>query len=463
MFEAKIYSNRRNQLKKQVKSGVLLFLGNDESPMNYPDNAYTFRQDSSFLYYWGLESPGLAAVIDLDENREILFGYDFTVDDTVWMGPQPSLTDRAALAGVKEAKPSTKLDEYIRGAIKSGRRVHFLPPYRAENRLRLSKLTGIRPDTLNHYVSEELIRAVVGQRSVKADEETEQIEKAHDIAYQMQTTAMKMTRPGLYERDIVGAMTGIANAMGSGISFPVIFSIHGETLHNHHHENKMSDGNLVVNDSGAESILHYASDITRTFPVNGKFSERQKEIYSIVLNAQMSAIDAIRPGVLYRDVHLMAAKVIAGGLKDLGLMKGDTDEAVKNGAHALFFPHGLGHMMGLDVHDMEDLGENYVGYDESVTRSKQFGLAYLRLAKKLIAGNVLTVEPGIYFIPELIRQWKAEKKLVKFLNYDKIESYIGFGGIRIEDDVLVTESGRRVFGKPIPKTIDEVEAAVSKK
>ncbi len=458
MFDTKIYSRRRDELKSRMKSGILLFSGNDESPMNYADNTYAYRQDSSFLYYWGLDFPGLAAVIDLDENRDIIFGDELTMDDIVWMGPQPTLKERARQVGVVETMPSEELAIRIRQDLRRGRKVHFLPQYRPDNTRKLEKLLGIGTEYQSHYVSTEFIKAVVAQRSLKSPEEVAEIEKALEISYEMQTTAMKMIRPGMVEREIAGAMTGIAKRLGEGLSFPIIFSVHGETLHNHHHGNVMQEGQLAVNDSGAESGLHYAGDITRTIPVSGRFSGRQREIYDLVLSAQLTAIEAIRPGVKYRDVHLKACRTIAEGLQKLGLMKGDLQEAVGQGAHALFMPHGLGHMMGLDVHDMENLGEQYVGYDEQTRRSQQFGLAALRLGRELQPGFVLTVEPGIYFIPQLIEQWQAEKKFAEFLNYPEISRYADFGGIRIEDDVLVEAGGCRVLGRPIPKTVSEVEA-----
>ncbi len=461
MFETRVYVDRREKLKKIVKSGLLLFLGNEESPMNYADNTYPFRQDSTFLYYWGLNSAGLAALIDLDENREMIFGYDFTVDDIVWMGPQPTLKDRAQKVGVKLTGSLADLDVEMEKAVRQGRRVHFIPQYRPENLLKLESLLGLHPRVANSYASPELIKAVVAQRSVKSDEEIAEIESALDISYETQTLAMRKTRPGMIEREIAGAMAGLALSIGEGNSFPTIFSIHGETLHNHFHHNEMMAGDMVVNDSGVESLRHYASDITRTFPVSGKFSDSQKEIYEIVLQSQMKSIEAIRPGVKYRDVHLQCARVIADGLKALGFMKGDMQEAVEQGAHALFFPHGLGHMLGLDVHDMENLGEDFVGYDAETKRSDQFGLRSLRLAKALQPGYVLTVEPGIYFIPELIDMWKADGKFTEFIDYGQVEKYKKFGGIRIEDDVLVTDTGHRVLGKPIPKTVQDVEGLAS--
>ncbi len=457
MFRASIYKNRRDGLRKQLSTGLVVFLANHESPMNYKDNQYHFRQDSSFLYYIGIDEPGIAAVIDLDENTEILFADELEVDDIIWMGQLESFAEKATKSGINKVMPFAKLSDVLSQAKQKQRPIHFLRPYRAEHIFILMDYLGLnRAEVENHY-STELTKAIVAQRNIKSDEEIAEIEKAHDATRRMHITAMKMARPGMRESEIAGTIEGIALSYGAGVSFPVILSVRGEILHNHSHENDMQKGDLLVNDSGAESFMHYAADITRTFPVSGKYTTKQREIYEIVLQAQMTAIEQLRPGILYRDVHLNAAKVIAEGLKALGLMKGDMEEAVRQGAHALFFPHGLGHMMGLDVHDMENLGEQYVGYAEGQQRSDQFGLAYLRLARSLEQGFVLTVEPGIYFIPELFDKWKSAKKFTSFINYEKAEAYLGFGGIRIEDDVLISSEGHRVLGKPIPKTIKEVE------
>ncbi|MBN1559465.1 aminopeptidase P family protein [candidate division KSB1 bacterium] len=461
MFAENVYRQRRQQLKQQFDAGVLLFLGNDDSPMNYSDNTYRFRQDSTFLYYFGLQDPGLAAVIEVDDESETLFGYDFTVDDVVWMGPQPSLQERAERVGVVKCAAQSQLAPVIAKALAAGRDVHILPPYRGDHRIKAASLLHISVEAVEHYASEPFIKAVVAQRSIKSTDEIVEIETALDITHQMHTFAMQHARPGMVEREISGQMEGIAATRGAGVSFPIIFSVHGETLHNHYHGNIMRRGDIAVNDSGAESFLHYAGDITRTIPIGGQFTSRQRDIYSIVLSAQMQAIAAIRPGIPYRDVHLHAARVMAEGLKQLGLMRGDMDDAVAQGAHALFFPHGLGHMMGLDVHDMENLGENHVGYDESIQRSAQFGLKSLRLARALQPGYVLTVEPGLYFIPALIAKWEAAGKSRDFINYEKLRAFLDFGGIRIEDDVVVTANGQRVLGRPIAKTIDEVEALAS--
>lgn len=459
MFSAETYKQRRKILKDHVKSGVIYFPGNDEAPMNYGANTYKYRQDSTFLYYFGIDSAGHEAVIDVDNDLDILFGDDRQIDDVIWMGPELPLADRALAFGVEETSPLSKLADFFNES--NSRKVHFLPQYRADNILKIEKYLGIHNSKVNENVSVDLIKGVVAQRSIKSEEELMEIEKAIEISYAMNTLAMKMSKPGKVERDVFGAVEGLALSLGSGVSFPIIFSVDGERLHNHHHENIMEAGRLLVLDSGAESPMHYASDITRTFPVNGKFTDIQRDIYNIVLNSHLAAIDMMKPGIPYRDVHLKSALVIAEGLTGLGFMKGNPEDAVKEGAHALFFPHGLGHMLGLDVHDMENLGENYIGYTDQIKRSDQFGLAYLRMGKPLEAGHVLTVEPGIYFINDLIRIWKNENKFADFINYDKLESMLGFGGIRIEDDVVVTEESHRILGRPIPKTIEEVEETCS--
>lgn len=457
MFDAKIYRHRRDRLKKQLKSGLILFTGNEESPMNYAANVYPFRQDSSFLYFFGLDTPGLAAVIDVEGDKEILFGEDVSVEDIVWMGDIPSIKERARKAGLKNTAPLKDLEDVLKTALQQGKKIHYLPPYRPETALKIEEFLGIHHGLAKEYCSKELIKAIVTQRSVKIKEEIEEMEKAHQVTYEMHTAAMKMTKPGLYEREIVGKIEGISFSNGCGLAFPTILTINGQILHNPYHGNILKEGRLIVNDSGAESEMHYAADITRTFPVTGKFTPQQKDIYEIVLEAQIKAIKSIKPGVRFRNIHIKAAKIMAAGLKELGLIKGDVNEAVKAGAHALFFPHGLGHMVGLDVHDMEDLGEEFVGYDERTKRSKQFGLSHLRFARELHPGFVMTVEPGIYFIPALIDKWRAEKKLRRFINYEKVNKYRDFGGIRIEDNVLVTKTGSRVLGMSIPKTVEEIE------
>jgi Xaa-Pro aminopeptidase len=460
MFESKIYIQRRATLKNKFKSGLLLFLGNDESPMNYAGNTYDFRQDSSFLYYFGLSLPNLVGIIDIDENKEYLFGYEYTLSDIVWMGKQPSLSQLAERIGVEFSEPISNIKKFLLKKIKSGIKVHFLPLYRGEQKLKLAEMLDENPYKINNKFSKKLVEAVIEQRSIKSEEEIAEIEYALEIAYQMHTTAMQMARPGIVERDIVASLEGIARSLGNGFSFQPIVSKNGQILHNHYYDNQLKEGDLLVCDAGAQSYRYYASDITRTIPVGGKFSSVQKDIYEIVLTAQKNAISSIKPGAKYVDVHLVASKIIAAGLIQMGIMKGNPSDAIKNGAHALFFPHGLGHMLGLDVHDMEGLGEEFVGYDNKIKRSNQFGLSYLRFAKQLKPGYVLTVEPGIYFIPELIDQWKAKKKLKNFINYEKLDEFRNFGGIRIEDNVLVTETGNRVLGRAIPKEARDVESTV---
>lgn len=458
MFETSVYKNRRARLKEKVKSGLVLILGNGEAPANYTDNTYKFRQDSSFLYFFGLNQPGFAGVIDIDSGDEYIFGNDVDMDDIIWMGPQPSVKDMAARVGVSKTAPFARLADCMKTAISQGRRIHFLPPYRFRNMLLLEELLGIRPALVKNYASLELIKAVVDLRSVKEPCEIEEITKACNIGYEMHTAAMRNCKPGVKEQYIAGLIEGIAASYGSMVSFPVILSQNGETLHNHDHSQILQEGRMMLTDAGAEEVSHYCSDFTRTVPVGGKFLTRQKEVYNIVLAANNKAIEIAKPGVTYQYVHLEVCKVLAQGLKDLGLMKGDVNEAVAAGAHALFMPHGLGHMMGLDVHDMEDLGQIYVGYDDETRPIDQFGTSSLRMGRRLQEGFVITDELGCYFIPALIDQWRAQGIHKEFLNYDKIETFKDFGGIRLEDDILIIPGGSRFLGdKRTPITVEEVE------
>ena len=458
MFASNVYKERREALRHQIGGGLILLLGNGEASSNYPDNTYHFRQDSSFLYFFGINHPGFAGVIDVESGEDTLFGNDFTMDDIIWMGPQPSVASQAIEVGVEKSAPLAQLKQVIENAQRQGRKVHFLPPYRYANKLWLEELTGIRVAQLATQVSVELIKAVVALRSVKSALEIAEIERACDIGYEMHTTAMRMCKPGVKEQLIAGTIEGIALAHGAGVSFPTILSMNGETLHNHYHGNFLQEGRLMLTDAGAETNMNYCSDFTRTMPVGGHFTQRQKEVYNIVVAAHDCAIDYARPGNTWKEVHLEVCRTLARGLKELGLMRGDVDEAVAAGAHALFMPHGLGHMMGLDVHDMEDLGQIYVGYDDEIRPSTQFGLASLRMGRRLQEGFVITDEPGIYFIPALIDQWRAEGMHTDFLCYDAIEKYKDFGGIRLEDDVLITATGSRFLGqKRIPLYVNEVE------
>jgi Xaa-Pro aminopeptidase len=425
--------------------------------MNYADNPFHFRQDSTFLYFFGMSANGLAAVIDVEEGREILFGNDLTVEDIVWMGTQPTLAEKCRDNGIEEVRPLAKLKEYLASARARGRKIHILPPYRPEHVIKLWDLLEIPPDRSDEAASVEFITAVVNQRNTKTAKEIEELDWAASISAEMHLAAMRMARPGLTEAEIAAAVNQVALAAGGQLAFPIIATIHGETLHNHFHGNVLKGGDMFLLDAGAETAMGYAGDLSSTMPVDVVFTPRQKEIYQVALDAHEAAVAALKPGIPFRDIHLLACRTVAQGLKDLGFMRGDIDEAVAEGAHALFFPCGTGHMMGLDVHDMENLGEKFVGYGGE-EKSTQFGLKSLRLARELEPGFVLTVEPGIYFIPELIDQWKAEKRFEAFINYDKVETYKDFGGLRNEEDFLITETGYRLLGKPIPKTIDDVEA-----
>lgn len=458
MFTKDTYIKRREKLRKGINSGgILLFMGNNESPMNCPANYLHFRQDSSFLYFFGLDQPNLAAIIDLDEGKEIIFGDNVDIEDIIWMGNLPTMEERANKVGVDNVLPFADIFTFFKKALSLKRKIHFLPPYRADNKILLKELTQVDYAQQKEEASVEFIKSIVNVRSYKEEAEIAELQKAINIGADMHIHSMRRAKPGVLESQIAGEIEGIALAGGGMLSFPVILSQNGQILHNHDHSQILQEGRLMLTDAGAETAMHYASDHTRTVPVGGKFSQRQKEIYNLVYAANEKVIEISKPGLLYRDAHLESAKVIASGLIELGLMKGNVEEAVKAGAHALFFPHGLGHMLGLDVHDMEDLGENYVGYNDEITRSDQFGLAYLRLGRRLEKDFVITNEPGCYFIPALIDKWKAEKKFEEFINYDKVETYKDFGGIRIEDDLLITENGCEVMGKHVPKSVDEIE------
>ncbi len=457
MFTKDIYIERRNKLRQQIKHGIAVFLTNNEAPMNYPSNTYRYRQDSNFIYFFGLQMPGMVGVIDFDEDKDFIFGDDFTIDDIIWMGNQPTIGDLAARCGVANVQGMDKLTTYISQVQKSGRKVHFLPPYRADNKIFLSLITGIAIENIPAQVSTELIKAIVALRAIKGEEEIKEMDKICDIGVMMHTAVMKDCRIGKTERELAGIAEGISLSYGNGYSFPVILSQDGQTLHNHNHEQILTDGRLLLTDMGAESVSGYSSDYTRTIPVNGKFSQKQKEIYEIVLKANMESIRTAQAGIPYWNIHLNATTIISEGLTQLGLMKGDYKAAAQEGAHALFMPHGLGHMLGLDVHDMEDLGENFVGYDEQTQRSNIFGHASLRCGRKLQKGFIVTVEPGIYFIPQLIDIWEREQKFTQYINYSKVREYLNFGGIRIEDDILITDNGCRVLGQPLAKSVAEIE------
>lgn len=458
MFRTEIYQHRRSQLVEQLTRGLVLLMGNEESSMNYADNIYPFRQDSSFLYYAGIDEPGMALLLDVEKGQTTLFGRERTLDDIVWMGPQPTLQDMAGRSGIEQARSYDDLPSVLAEATALGRPIHILPPYRPENKIKLSAWLNVSLRQLEQMPSAELIRAVVQQRSVKEQREIAQMEQAVRITGAMHTAAMQHARSGLREAHLAGIAEGIAVSAGGHLAYPIIMTTHGQVLHNHHHHHELQPGQLVLGDYGAETAMHYAGDITRTFPVDKTFTQQQKEIYQAVLDAQEEVIDLIRPGIFNIDLHRKAALSMAESLKAIGLMKGDMEEAVAAGAAYLFFPHGLGHMIGLDVHDMEDLGEHFVGYAGEVERSTAFGLGALRLGRRLQEGFVITVEPGLYFIPELMDRWQAEQRFADFINYTALEAYRDFSGVRIEDDILVTQNGGRILGDPIPKTIKDIEA-----
>ena len=453
MFQKEIYIERRKVLKEKVGEGLILLFGNDESSMNYADNTYHFRQDSTFLYYFGIQHPGLAAVIDIDNDREIVFGDDYTIDDIVWMGPQPTIADRAAFCGVSTVFPMKELA----AVVEKSKKIHFLPLYRPENKIKLLELIDVAPKDVANTYSLDLVKAVVSQREIKSAEEIEQLHQAVNVSVDMHVAAMKFARPGMTEAQVTAEIHKVALAAGGNIAFPIIATKNGQTLHNHFHGNTIKEGDLFLVDAGYENELSYSGDLSSTFPVSKKFTPEQKEIYEISLAGHEAAISALEFGKPYKNAHIAAATTIFDGLKSMGFTKGNAMDAFDAGAHALFFPCGTGHMMGMDVHDMEDLGEVWVGYDGQ-PKSTQFGLKSLRLAKPLRAGHVFTIEPGIYFIPELIDLWRGQGKFNDFINWEKVDSYRNFGGIRNEEDFVMTENGAQLLGKPKPKTVEDVEA-----
>ena len=460
MFKKEVYISRRAELKKLVNSGIIILFGNNESPCNYPNNGYyPFRQDSSFLYYFGQRRDGLVGVIDIDNDSEMMIGDDIDIEDIVWYGSVDSVKELAAQVGVTKTSPMKELENICNEATRQKRTIHFLPPYRHDTKIQIMDLLGIHPSKQKEAASVELIKAIVKMRQCKTDIEIAEIEKACAIGYQMHTHAMRLTKPGLTEKYIGGQVDGMAHSLGEHESFATIFTQHGEIMHGNPSYNILESGRLALCDAGAENREGYCSDNTRTYPVNGKFTQRQLDIYSIVEACHDYALEVAKPGVFYYDVHMNVCRLMTEKLKELGLMKGDTDEAVQAGAHAMFLPHGLGHMMGMDVHDMEGLGQNYVGFDEEIQPSTQFGTNALRCGKRLQEGFVMTDEPGIYFIPALIDDWRAQGLHKDFINYDLLETYKDFGGIRLEDDILITKDGCRFLGKDlIPYHPKDVEA-----
>ena len=464
LFSRSTYAERRSRLRQLVGSGIIFIPGNNDSPCNFPNNTYKFRQDSSFLYFTGQHRDGLALVIDCESGVETLVGNDIDIDDIIWTGPVPSVADMAAESGIERTASKSELSMIFSEARRLGRRVHFLPPYRHDIMIEMADLTGLHPLKVREAASIELIRAVVALRNIKSEEEIAELDRAAAIGYEMHTTAMRMAvQPGMTEAAIAGALDGIASSRGSMVSFPSIVSMHGEVLHGFPSTATLDPTRLLLVDAGAESREHYCSDHTRTTPISGRFSQRQRDVYDIVVDCHDLALKVARPGVKYMDVHLAVCRLMTERLQALGLMKGDVDASVAAGAHALFLPHGLGHAMGMDVHDMEALGQVNVGYDDETRPSDQFGLASLRFGRRLEVGHVVTDEPGIYFIPDLIDLWRAEGTNSDFLNFDAIESYKDFGGIRIEDDLLITADGCRFLGTElVPYHSDDVEAFLAR-
>ncbi len=463
MFSAKTYASRRAELRTKIGSGLILLPGNMPAPNNYPNNTYYFRQDSTFLYYFGLNIPSLVGLIDADSGQEMLFGDDFTVEDIIWTGPQPTLRELGTQVGIAAAFPLADLKKHLRNAVAQGRRIHYLPPYRGETKLQLSELLGIAPALLHDYKSVDLMFAVAEMRETKSAEEIEEMQRAFRIGYDMHTLAMKMCRPGVVEREIAGAIEGVAKSCGSGVSFPSIVSQHGETLHNLCADGVLEEGRLLLCDAGGETVGNYCSDHTRTYPVSGKFTAKQREIYEIVLAAHDRVAAIVKPGMMYTDVHNAACLKLAEGLIGAGLIHGSAADAVAAGAMTLFMPHGLGHGLGMDVHDCEAMGERSFDFSSIAERAAASGTCIYRAAWRLRPGTVMTDEPGIYFIPALIDKCRAEGLYRGIVDYDALDAYRDFGGIRIEDDLLLTDDGCRMLGdRKIPVTVDELEAVVGK-
>ncbi len=451
MFQKSTYIKRRKSLCQTMTSGLVLFLGNNESPINYADNGYRFRQDSTFLYYFGLSRADLVATLDIENGEECIYGNDYTIDDQVWMGRLPNIQSQAKDVGINHSASFLSLEKDIKKAIQEGRKIHILPPYRADHTLRLAHLLNVAVDEIQGFVSEELCYAVANQRNYKSEEEITEINQAVDTSVLMHKMAMRMAKPGISEAELFATLEQIALKKGAGTSFPTIATINGQTLHNHYHGNTLKKGDLFLVDAGAENNSGYAGDLSSTIPVSGSFTSKQKDIYNLTLASHKKAIEMLAPGVPFIDIYYASARVIIEGMKDLGLMQGNTDHALENGAHAMFFPCGLGHMMGLDVHDMENLGETIVGYN-GVKKSTQFGVKSLRLARPLEKDFVLTIEPGIYFIPELMDLWQSKGTNKEFFCFDKLQTYRDFGGIRNEEDFLITEKGYKRLGtikKPV--------------
>ena len=462
MFEKEVYKLRREELKKLVKDGLIIIMGNSESPMSYKANAYEFVQDSTFLYYFGLNSPDLIGVIDIDNNNEFILGKEFTIDDIIWMGQQKTFKEQALEVGIQNFIEREEIFNIIKKAKENNQKIHFTNQYRDSNIIQLSEILDISLKDIEEKFSELLVESIIKMRSIKEDREIKEIEKAVNITRKMHLAAMKNVKADMKAYELVAILESEAKKHNATMSFHTIGTVEGQVLHNHLHQNRFKDGDLVLLDCGARLENGYCGDMTTVFPVSKKFSKDQKMFYNLLIKMFEKAEEVTKPGITNKEVHLEVCKVLAKGMVDLGLMNGDIDDIVSSGAHALFFPHGLGHMLGLDVHDMENFGENRVGYDSEIKRDTQFGLKSLRLGKKLEPGFVLTIEPGIYFIPELIKKWKTQELHKDFINYAQVERYLDFGGMRYEGDFIITDSGNRRLGKKMPKIYEEVEDILKK-
>lgn len=452
-FSKDTYIARRRQLKRAIGQGRILLLGNNNSSINFKDNWYPFRQDSTFLYYFGLSIPGVHGLIDVDEDREIIFGNELSMDDIIWTGKVPKLVDLADEVGVTEVLPTIDLIRYMNES------VQFLPPYRSEHAVFLSRLFNRKTWKVQKRFSKILIKAIAKQRLYKSDSEIAELDLAVKISNEMHREVMHKTRPGMKEHELVGIAASVLHRHNVSFAYSPILTRDGQILHNHHYGNTLAAGDMVLFDGGCESPAGYAGDITRTFPVSSEFTSLQRDLYTVVLHSFNRAVEALAPGVLFKEVHRLASVALVEGLIGLNIMKGDPDEAVANGAHTLFFQCGLGHLLGLDVHDMENLGEEKVGYTEKIKKEKEFGWKSLRLGRSLKPRFTITIEPGIYIIPELIDLRRSQGSYVDFVNYEKLNSMRDFGGIRIEDNFVVTKEGSRLLGDGLAITLTEVEAA----
>ena len=452
------YVRRRQSLREAVREGVILIPASTTA-WRSADNRWPFRQSSHLLYLVPIIRPGLLLALDVDNGRDILFAPAEDPDDLVWHGPNPAIREEAAAVGIDDVRDGSDLPQFLNEVRGVGRPIHLPPIFQPGVREEVAGWLGIAPEGVQARVSEELIRALGEQRLIKDEQEIGEIERALNVTAEMFRAAMQVARPGISEAAVRGEMARVVLGANMTFSFNPIVTVEGEVLHKETYHNTLADGDLLLIDAGVETPAGYASDITRTVPVSGTFTGRQREIYEIVLAAQLAAIAEIVPGASFRAVHDRASRVIASGLTKLGLMRGDPAEAVAAGAHALFFAHGLGHPLGLDVHDLHDLGDE-VAYDPDQPRSQKFGTRFLRFGRTVKQGMVLTVEPGIYFIPALIDSWRAENRHADFIDYGAVDRYRTFGGIRIEDDVLCEEAGSRVLGPDIPKLPHEVEEAM---